>query len=294
MTIDRNGSTLARAGRRSPRTRRTRVADRGCARRPAGPAAGRRSAGSPARGCGRARSDGRRSPLAGEEDVLERWPCARCSRPQRRRPSVRERRRARRRTRRRRRRGPPRRRRRRPRRRPCLVRRRTAEPRLPRRRPVDATHELVVARRRRPEVVEPPGCDHACRRRGSPRRRTPARPRRAGATTARRRCPRSWPMRRMRCEHLLALHRVEAVGRLVEQHEVGVVGDGLGQLHPLALAGRHRADRAEPLLAEADLPQRVAGPVRWPPGAGGRAPRPGGARRRGPVTSGGRASCSGA
>ena len=61
-------------------------------------------------------------------------------------------------------------------------------------------------------------------------------------------------------EHVVALHGIEAVGGLVEQHEGRVVGDGLGQLHPLALAGRHGADRAEPLLAQTDLPERVAGP----------------------------------
>ena len=68
-------------------------------------------------------------------------------------------------------------------------------------------------------------------------------------------------------EHVVALHRVEAVGGLVEQHQVGVVGDGLGQLHPLALPGRHRADRPEPLLAEPDRPEGVARAV------GGVAPR---------------------
>ena len=62
-------------------------------------------------------------------------------------------------------------------------------------------------------------------------------------------------------EHVVALHRVEAVGGLVEQHQVGVVGDGLGQLHPLALAGGHGADGAEALLAETDRPERIARPV---------------------------------
>ena len=56
-----------------------------------------------------------------------------------------------------------------------------------------------------------------------------------------------------------ALGRVEPVGRLVEQEQLGVVDDRLGQLDPLALPGAHGADRAEPLLAQADLPQGVAG-----------------------------------
>jgi len=59
-------------------------------------------------------------------------------------------------------------------------------------------------------------------------------------------------------QHLVALHGVEAVGGLVEQQQVGVVGDGLGHLHPLALTGRHRAERAEPLLAESDEVERIA------------------------------------
>ena len=62
-------------------------------------------------------------------------------------------------------------------------------------------------------------------------------------------------------EHLVALHRVEAVGRLVEHDEARVGGDRLGELDPLALPGRHRAERAEPLFAEPDQVQRVARPA---------------------------------
>ena len=58
-------------------------------------------------------------------------------------------------------------------------------------------------------------------------------------------------------EHVVALHRVEAVGGLVEQHQHGVVDDGLGQLHPLALAGGHGAQGPDPLLAQPDLPHHV-------------------------------------
>ena len=73
--------------------------------------------------------------------------------------------------------------------------------------------------------------------------------------------PNSVPTRRIRREHVVALDRVEALGGLVEQHQHGVVDDRLRQLHPLALTGRHRADRSHPLLAQADLPQHVAGPA---------------------------------
>ena len=62
-------------------------------------------------------------------------------------------------------------------------------------------------------------------------------------------------------EHLVALDGIEAVGRLVEQHELRIVGDRLGELDALALAGRHRADRTEALLAEPDRPERAAGAV---------------------------------
>ena len=62
-------------------------------------------------------------------------------------------------------------------------------------------------------------------------------------------------------EHLRPLHRVEPVGRLVEQDELGVVRDRGGELDPLPLAGGHRPDRTEALLAEADQPERVVRPL---------------------------------
>ena len=71
--------------------------------------------------------------------------------------------------------------------------------------------------------------------------------------------PNSVPMRRMRSSISVALHGVEPVGRLVEEHELGVVRDRRGELHALPLAGRHRPDRAEALLAEPDEPERVVG-----------------------------------
>ena len=58
-------------------------------------------------------------------------------------------------------------------------------------------------------------------------------------------------------EHVVALERVEPVGRLVEEHELRIVDDRSRELHALPLAGRHRADRTEALLAEAHLPERV-------------------------------------
>ena len=82
-------------------------------------------------------------------------------------------------------------------------------------------------------------------------------------------------------QHVVALHGVEAVGGLVEQHQVGVVGDGLGQLHPLALPGGHGADGAEALLAEPDRPEGVARPVGGVAAGAGRGPGRCGGRGRG-------------
>ena len=62
-------------------------------------------------------------------------------------------------------------------------------------------------------------------------------------------------------EHLRALHGVEAVGGLVEEHELGIVSDRRRELHPLPLAGRHRPHGPESLLAETDEPQRVVRPL---------------------------------
>ena len=52
---------------------------------------------------------------------------------------------------------------------------------------------------------------------------------------------------------------VEAVGRFIEHDQARIGGDRLGELHALTLAGRHRAERPEALLAEADQVQRIAG-----------------------------------
>ena len=53
--------------------------------------------------------------------------------------------------------------------------------------------------------------------------------------------------------------RVEPVGRLVEQHQLGRTDQGLGQLHPLLHAGGVGADQPVPLLVQADMPQRFRG-----------------------------------
>ncbi len=62
-------------------------------------------------------------------------------------------------------------------------------------------------------------------------------------------------------EHLCALHRIEAVGGLVEEHELGIVGDRRCELHALPLAGRHRPHGPKPLFAETDEPERVVRPL---------------------------------
>ena len=62
-------------------------------------------------------------------------------------------------------------------------------------------------------------------------------------------------------EHLVALHRVESVGRFVEEDQTWVGGDRLGELDALTLPGRHRAEGTEPFLAEADQPQCIARPA---------------------------------
>ena len=100
-------------------------------------------------------------------------------------------------------------------------------------------------------------------------------------------------------EHLVAAGRIQAVGRLVQQQQLRVVDQRLGQLDPLLHAGRIAADRPVALLVQANVAQhlggalargrRRAGPTcgpcasrsRWPTGraAGSRAPA--GSRRTG-------------
>ena len=70
----------------------------------------------------------------------------------------------------------------------------------------------------------------------------------------------NWPpIRRIRAEHLVAAGRVEAVGRLVEEDQLRVVDEGLGELDPLPHAGGVAADRPVALLVQPDVAQRVGG-----------------------------------
>ena len=70
-------------------------------------------------------------------------------------------------------------------------------------------------------------------------------------------------------QHRVPAGRVEPVGRLVEQQQVRVVHQRLGQLDPLLHAGRVAADLPVALLVEADVAQRLGGAL-----AGGRPRQP--------------------
>ena len=60
-------------------------------------------------------------------------------------------------------------------------------------------------------------------------------------------------------EHVVARGRVEAVGRLVEEHQPRVVHERLGELGPLLHAGRVAAHRPVALLGQPDVAQHVGG-----------------------------------
>ena len=62
-------------------------------------------------------------------------------------------------------------------------------------------------------------------------------------------------------EHLLPARRVEAGGGLVEEDELGVGDDGLGQLGPLAHAGGEPAHRPEAGLVQADQVEHLRRPL---------------------------------
>ena len=62
-------------------------------------------------------------------------------------------------------------------------------------------------------------------------------------------------------EHLLAPERIEAGGRLVEQHQLGIAHERLGQLGALAHPGGEAADRPEARLVETDQVEDVRGPL---------------------------------
>ena len=60
-------------------------------------------------------------------------------------------------------------------------------------------------------------------------------------------------------KHDVSLHRIEAIGWFIEKYEFGIMSDSCCQFHSLALAGRHRANRAETFFTKPDQPQRIAG-----------------------------------
>ena len=74
--------------------------------------------------------------------------------------------------------------------------------------------------------------------------------------------------------------RVEAGGRLVEQHQLGVADERLGQLRALAHAGGEPADRAEPGLVETDQVEHVRRPLAGGAGRAARSARRTSRRRR--------------
>ncbi len=65
----------------------------------------------------------------------------------------------------------------------------------------------------------------------------------------------------MSMEHLLPAERIEAGGRLVEQHQLRIADERLGELGALTHAGGEPADRAEAGLVEADEVEDVGGPL---------------------------------
>ena len=74
-------------------------------------------------------------------------------------------------------------------------------------------------------------------------------------------------------EHVVARRRVEAVGRLVEEDQLRVVGERLGELGALLHAGGVAAHRPVALLVEPHVPQHVGRPLAS--GGGAEAGHPG-------------------
>ena len=62
-------------------------------------------------------------------------------------------------------------------------------------------------------------------------------------------------------EHLLPTEWVEAGRRLVEEHELGIADEGLGELRALPHARREPTDRSEARLVEADEVEDVGRPL---------------------------------
>ena len=94
-------------------------------------------------------------------------------------------------------------------------------------------------------------------------------------------------------QHLLAPHRVEAGRGLVEEHELGIGDERLGQLGPLAHAGGEAADGPEAGLVEADQVEHVRCPLAGRPCGGRPLSSPNVATTSAAVWSRGRQSCSG-
>ena len=70
-----------------------------------------------------------------------------------------------------------------------------------------------------------------------------------------------WPEVANELEHLVAPLRVHAVGRLVEEQQIGIVDQRLGQLDALLHAGRIGLDVAVARLAEADVVEDLVRPL---------------------------------
>ena len=88
--------------------------------------------------------------------------------------------------------------------------------------------------------------------------------------------PKSWPIRRTSAEHVVAGGRIETVGRLVEEHQPGIVHERLGQLRALLHAGRVATHRAVALLGEADVAEYVGSTFACGHRAAARTSAPGG------------------
>ena len=93
-------------------------------------------------------------------------------------------------------------------------------------------------------------------------------------------------------EHLFTACGIEAVRRLVEQQQLGIVHERLRELDALLHARRVAADQPIPLLVQPDVPQHLGGALA---GGGERKPDicPMCVTKSVPLTSSGRQSCSG-
>ena len=62
-------------------------------------------------------------------------------------------------------------------------------------------------------------------------------------------------------QHLVPAGRIEAVGRLIEQEQPGIVDERLSELDALLHAGRVATDRPIALLVQPDVPEDLGGPL---------------------------------